>query len=333
MIWRVLSYPRFRLATLPTPLEKAKRLGEKLRIDLWIKRDDVMELALGGNKARKLEFIIGHALSQGYDTIITLGAYHSNHVRLSIAAARRAGLEAYAVLYRHHPSAKPEKQGNILLDELLGGRIVYAESREEADELVKKLARDLESAGKRPYIVPAGGANEYGVMGYALAAMEILQQSLERGFKPSHIVHATGTCATQAGLILGLKMLGVSGTEVVGISVGRSAKYLTKQCIELLESASKLLGLGYRFSEDDVVIYEEYGFGGYGVITREVVEVMKETARLEGLILDPVYTAKAMYGLMDLANKGAFKGPVVFIHTGGAPVLFQYGSIVAEYLG
>lgn len=327
-----MSLPRFKLASLPTPMEKSLRLGERLGIDLWFKRDDVMELAMGGNKVRKLEFIFGHALSQGYDTVITTGAYHSNHVRLTIAAARRAGLEAYGVLYRHLPDVKSSSQGNILLDELLGGKIVYVESQREAEEMMQRIARDLESRGRKPYIIPAGGASEYGALGYALAALEILQQSIERGFRPRHIVHATGTCATQTGLVLGLKLLGASDIEVIGISNGRKADLAVKRCVDLAESTVQRLGLGIRVFEDDFKIYDQYTFGGYGVITREVVDTIREVAALEGLLLDPVYTAKAMYGLIDLAEKREIKGSTIFIHTGGTPIIFQYAETISSYM-
>lgn len=331
VLWRVLSFPRFKLITLPTPLEKAPQLGGKLGIDLWIKRDDVMELALGGNKARKLEFIIGHVLSQGYDTVVTTGALHSNHVRLTIAAARKAGLDAYAVLYKHLPSVEPVVQGNILLNNILGGNILYAESQSSVQELVHKLVNDLKAQGKRPYVIPAGGANEYGVLGYVLAAFEMLEQAYRHGIKPRYIVHASGTTATQAGLVLGLKLAGADEVKVIGISVGRSAKIMHERILELAASTTKLLGMDVRIRDDDIVIYEDYTFGGYGVITREVVETIKTAGLLEGLILDPVYTAKAMYGLINLVEKGEIRGTVIFLHTGGIPVLFQYTSQLSNY--
>ncbi|MEM1761295.1 MAG: D-cysteine desulfhydrase family protein [Desulfurococcaceae archaeon] len=331
MLWRVLAFPRFRLITLPTPLERASRLGEKLGIDLWIKRDDVMELALGGNKARKLEFIIGHVLSQGYDTVVTTGALHSNHVRLTMAAARKAGLGAYAVLYKHLPYVEPALQGNILLNSVFGGNVFYAESQSGVQELTERLVNDLKARGKRPYVIPAGGANEYGMLGYVLAPFEILEQAYMHGIKPHYIVHASGTTATQAGLVLGLRLAGAEDVRVLGISVGRSAKTMHERILELTASTARLLGVDIKVRDDDVVVYEDYTFGGYGVITKEVVETIKTVGLLEGLILDPVYTAKAMYGLIDLAEKGEIRGTVMFLHTGGIPVLFQYAGEFARY--
>ncbi|MEM2005321.1 MAG: D-cysteine desulfhydrase family protein [Zestosphaera sp.] len=332
MIGRILSFPRFRLTSLPTPMEEAPKLGRKLGVELWVKRDDVMELVMGGNKVRKLEFILAHALSCGRDVLVTMGAYHSNHARLTVAAARRAGLDAYVVLYRHLPDIPPEMQGNILLERLLDGKIVYAESAKEAEELMGKVARDLEAEGRRPYVIPAGGASEYGVLGYALAALEIVQQSLERGFRPDYIVHASGTAATQAGLVLGLKLLGMDDVRVIGISSGRRASVIAEHGVELVRSAGRLLNVDLHISADDFTVYDQYTFGGYGVITREVVETMRTVGSLEGLLLDPVYTAKGMYGLMDLVNRGEIKGKVVFIHTGGTPIVFQYADVVSAFM-
>lgn len=331
MIWKVLSYPRFRLASLPTPMERSIKLGKELGIELLIKRDDVMELCLGGNKVRKLEFIIADAIRKGCDVLITRGATHSNHVRLTAAAARKVGMDVYAVIT---PPGSMEVQGNILLDRLLGATLVPVERPEEADDVMRSIAEKLRSEGRRPYIIPAGGAFEIGVLGYALAALEILEQSTLLGVRPEYIVHATGTGATQAGLTLGLKLLGAEDVKVIGISNGRKASEVIKRLVELFNLTASMLGLDARASEDDFMVYDEYGFGGYGVITREVIETMKYVARTEGILLDPVYTAKAMYGLIDLVHRGVIKkgSTVIFVHTGGSPISFQYAGKIAEYL-
>jgi len=331
MLWKVLSCPRFKLTTLPTPMEKAQRIGKELGVNLYIKRDDVMELCLGGNKVRKLEFIIADALGRGADVLITRGATHSNHVRLTAAAARKAGLEVYAVLT---PPGSLAPQGNVLLDKLLGAKLVAVEKAEEADDAMLRLAEKLRAEGRRPYVIPAGGASELGVLGYALASLEVLQQSLGLGFKPDYIVHATGTGATQAGLVLGLKLLGASYVRVIGVSNGRSRVEVLSRLVKLVNSTSELLGLGVRASEDDFVVYDEYTFGGYGVITKEVVETIEYVARKEGILLDPVYTAKAFYGLMDLVHKGVIPrgSNVVFVHTGGTPINFQYAAELSRYM-
>ncbi len=319
------------MTTLPTPMERAQRLGRELGVNLYIKRDDVMELCLGGNKVRKLEFIVADALGKGADVLITRGATHSNHVRLTAAAARRAGLEVYAVVT---PPGSLALQGNILLDRLLGAKLVPVERVDEADEVMLKLAEKLRAEGRRPYVIPVGGASELGVLGYTVAALEILQQSLDLGFKPNYIVHATGTGATQAGLVLGLKLLGASQVKVVGISNGRSRGEMLSRLARLVNSTSELFGLEVRASEDDFAVYDEYSFGGYGVITKEVVETIRYVAEAEGVLLDPVYTAKAFYGLSDLVHRGVIPrgSNVVFIHTGGTPINFQYAAELGHYL-
>ncbi len=331
MIWRVLSMPRFKLTTLPTPIEKAPNLSKDLGVNIFIKRDDVMELAFGGNKVRKLEFILADALRKGADTLITRGAVHSNHARLTAAAAKKAGLEAYLVLTP--PGSKDVIQGNLLLDFLLGAKITYVERSEDADAVMEEIADKLRSSGRRPYIIPAGGASEYGVLGYALAALEIVQQTLALNVRPKYIVHTTGTGATQAGLILGLKALGVDDIKVIGISNGRKASEEQIRVLKLIDQASKAFNIEVKVSSDDIIVYDDYIFGGYGVITKEVVEVMKYVARSEGLILDPVYTAKGMYGLIDLIHRGEIKKneDVIFIHTGGSPITFQYVDKVLQW--
>lgn len=331
MIGRLLLTPKYKLITLPTPLEKAAKLSEEYDINLYVKRDDVMELAFGGNKARKLEYILADAFSKGCDTLITRGAYHSNHARLTAAAARKAGLEAYLVLY---PPIEPKVRGNLLLDKLLGANIVYVESSKEANEAMERLAKKLEGEGKKPYIIPGGGASPHGVLGYAMGFLEIFQQLRSFGEKLDYIVHATGTGATQAGLILGAKLLSLDDVGIVGISVGRDPKEVKGEVSRLVSGGAKLLNLDLNVEPEDVIVFSDYTFGGYATITREVVATMKNIALKEGLILDPVYTAKAMYGLLDLVEKGYFKSDstIVFLHTGGTPIPFQYSELVEEYL-
>ncbi|WFO74981.1 D-cysteine desulfhydrase family protein [Desulfurococcaceae archaeon MEX13E-LK6-19] len=317
--------------SLPTPLEKTVRLGKELGIDLYVKRDDVMELALGGNKVRKLEFILGDALSKGCDVLVTRGAFHSNHVRLTAAAARKAGLDVYLVLT---PPGEPVFQGNVLLDRLFGAKILYASSYDEADELMEKIAGELRSRGKKPYVIPGGGASPHGVLGYVTASLEIIQQLHELGRKPDYIVHATGTGATQAGLILGLKLLGLDDVEVIGISVSRKASEVKERVSKLASETAKLLKADISVEPEDVTVFDDYVLGGYGVTPREIIKFIVTIARREGLLLDPVYTGKAMYGLVDLVEKGYIKknSTVVFIHTGGTPILFQLSSVIEEYL-
>jgi len=331
MIWRLLSFPRFRLIPLPTPLERAGRLSRELGLNLFIKRDDAMELGLSGNKVRKLEFIVADALSRGCDVLVTRGATHSNHVRATAAAARRAGLDVYAVLT---PPGDVVAQGNVLLDGIYGARLVFCERREEADDAMRRLAEELRARGRRPYVIPGGGASELGVLGYALAAVELVTQCLDLGLRPKYVVHSTGTGTTQAGLTLGLRMLGAEDVRVIGISDGTDAETLANNAARLFNAAAEMLGLDMRATPEDFAVYDEYGLGGYGVVTKEVVETIVYVARTEGVLLDPIYTAKAMYGLMDLAHRGVLErgSTVVFIHTGGIPALFQYAPEIGRYL-
>jgi D-cysteine desulfhydrase family pyridoxal phosphate-dependent enzyme len=331
MIWKLLSFPRFKLVPLPTPLERAEKLSRELDLNIFVKRDDAMELGLSGNKVRKLEFIVADALGKGCDVLITRGATHSNHVRITAAAARKVGLDVYAVLT---PPGDMAAQGNVLLDEVYGAELVFSEKREEADEVMRRLAEELRARGRRPYVIPGGGASEFGVLGYALASVELMMQCLDIGLKPRYIVHSTGTGTTQAGLTLGLKMLGIDDVKVVGITDGTSAKTIAGNAAKLLNATAEMLKLDMRMAPEDFLVYDDYGFGGYGAITKEVVETIVHVARTEGLLLDPIYTAKAMYGLIDLAHKGTLEkgSDVIFIHTGGIPALFQYASEISRYL-
>ncbi len=330
MFWRIHNFPRYRLINLPTPLEKAARLSSELGVELYVKRDDVMELALGGNKVRKLKFILGDALSKGCDILITKGAFHSNHARLTAAASRKAGLETYLVLY---PPGTSELKGNLLLDVLFGAKIIEVKDSQEANEVMVKLSRKLESEGRRPYIIPGGGASPHGVLGYVNAFLEILQQLLENNIRPDYIVLATGTGATQAGLVLEAKLLGAN-TEIIGVSVGRSAREEKERIAKLVNDTAELLGSNIRIEPEEIIVFDKYTFGGYGVITKEVIETIKYVALTEGLLLDPVYTTKAMSGLLDLIGQEYIRknSRIVFLHTGGIPIIFQYNDVIKKYL-
>jgi len=330
VIWRIHRLPRFRLISLPTPMEKAENLGKELGVNLFVKRDDVMELALGGNKVRKLEFLIGDALAKKCDTVITRGAFHSNHARLTAAAARKAGLDVYLVLT---PPGTFDLQGNILLNELLGAKMVLAKDRKEAVLRMEEIAEKLRREGRNPYIIPGGGASPVGVMGYALAAKEILEQLQEQGVKPDYIVLATGSGGTQAGLVLGLKLLGADDVKVVGISISPDKREGQKRVSSLVNQAAQLLDVNIHVEPEEITVIDDYLGGGYGSINKEVVETIKYVARREALILDPVYTAKAMQGLIDLARKDYFgkNSNIVFIYTGGTPILFQADEL-KDYL-
>jgi 1-aminocyclopropane-1-carboxylate deaminase len=332
MIWDVLNYPRFKLTSLPTPMVKATRLGKELNLELFIKRDDVMELLCGGNKVRKLEFLVADALAKGSDTLITRGATHSNSVAVTVAAARKANLDIIVVMTP--PGDFKNIQGNLLFDTLMNAKFIYAQNTKEAKDMMSKIAEDLKSKGKKPYIVPGGGASEYGVLGYILATLEILEQVSQLKVKPKYIVHSTGTGTTQAGLVLGLKLLGAENIKVIGITDGTPSSEIKQLATSLYNSTAKMLKVNVTATENDFITYDEYGFGGYGSVSKEIVETITHVARTESIILDPVYTAKAMYGLIDLAHKGIIEkdSTVIFIHTGGLPVVFQYATEIVKNL-
>ena len=331
MFGKLLFKPKVSLIPGPTPLEYLDKLSRKTGVDIFVKRDDVMPLAFGGNKVRKLEYIFGDIQSKDIDTVITTGAFHSNHARLTAAASAKLGYRCILVLY---PPGGHDIQGNLLLDKLLNAEVVAIDKDEDAYRKMVEVAEKVIMEGGKPYIIPGGGASPIGVYGYAEALYEILTQLKALGRKPTHIIHATGTGATQAGLILGMKLLGIEDIEVIGVSVGSPENIMKERVARHVNNSAETLKLDLNYKADEVVIHDEYTFGGYAVITKEVVETIKEAASRYGLILDPVYTAKAFYALKDLIKKGEIRNgaTVVYIHTGGTPINFQYNHILKKYL-
>lgn len=312
--------PRVSIAHLPTPIEPMPRLTAQLEgPELWVKRDDQTGLATGGNKARKLEFLVADALARQADTLITCGAAQSNHARQTAAAAVKFGLDPVLVLRGQPPSAV---QGNLLLDYLLGADIVWA-GDQPLTKRMQEVSQELRQQGRRPYVVPYGGSNSIGVSGYVAAVRELLSQSeqLEQAFH--HIVLATSSGGTQAGLVLGARAVGYEG-RILGISVDPPASSLQSRLAELATSAAEHLGLGLAFSPSDFSVNDDYLGGGYGVVSDLERQAIRTVAQAEGLILDPVYTGRAFGGLLDLIDQGAFSAAdrVLFWHTGGTGGLF-----------
>ena len=321
------SRKRIHFFTSPTPVEKPAGLQKLVpSIDLLIKRDDVMELAMGGNKVRKLEFIMADAQSSGCDAIITTGDLHSNHTRLTAAAARKLGMNVILAM----KGKKPEPVGgNLLLDFLFGADVRFFDvDRKELPSIMEEIRREREKQGKRCYVIPRGGASAYGVLGYANAAFELRNQLGDAAEKIEFIVFATSTGATQAGLILGTKLAGLRA-KVVGISVGRTGDEIAKDVTRLVGEAADLLGVSPKISSDDIIVNESYICGGYGVVTKEVTDLMETVAQREGLLVDPVYTGKGMLGLLGLEKEGHFPtgSRVLFIHTGGLPIIFSHWRV------
>ncbi len=312
--------PRVSIAHLPTPLEMLPRLTAQLDgPELWIKRDDQTGLATGGNKTRKLEYLVAHALERGADTLITGGAAQSNHARQTAAAAARSGLACKLVLRGTEP---PQRRGNLLLDQLFGADVVWAGER-PLGELMARTAEELQAAGHRPYVVPYGGSNPVGASGYAAALEELLAQCAERDLCFDHIVLASSSGGTQAGLVVAARALGYEG-RILGISIEPRANALRRSLAGLAMATAEHLGLGFSFAPGDFDVDDAYLGGGYGVVGELEREAVRVMARAEGVLLDPVYTGRAFGGLLDLLRRGEWGAGerVLFWHTGGVVGLF-----------
>jgi len=315
------------LALLPTPLQELARLSAALGGPrLWTKRDDQTGLAFGGNKTRKLAYLVADALAQGADTLITAGAVQSNHCRQTAAAAARAGLACALVL---RGTAPAHTTGNLLLDRILGAQVHWAGTEDRA-EVMRRVASDLERAGHKPYVIPYGGSNALGASAYAMAMQEFVAQAQAAGVRFDRVVFATSSGGTQAGMVVGARAFGFAG-EVLGISVDEPADKLRAHVARLASETAALLELDFAVTPDDVHVNDGYLGGGYAVMGPPEREAIDLAAHTEGLLVDPVYTGRALAGLIDLIRKGVIgKGEtVVFWHTGGQPALFaeEYQSL------
>jgi D-cysteine desulfhydrase family pyridoxal phosphate-dependent enzyme len=321
---KIGKLPRVHLATLPTPLDEALGLTRLLGgPKILFKRDDNNGFALGGNKARKLEFLIADAIEKGADTIITTGGLQSNHARLTAAAARRFGMRPILVL-RGDPEA--EYDGNLLLDYLLGAEIrTIPRDARDVIPIMEDIAEEVRDGGGEPYIIPTGGSNPIGAIAYSNAMLEIISQAVQMCAKVDHVVFSSGSGGTQGGLLFGAKSLNFQG-RVLGISDGASRDPLVHRVVEIANGCARLIDSHVSVSLKDVDFLDQYAGKGYGVLQKEVVDAIRTVAEAEGILLDPVYTGKAMWGLIDLVHQAYFDKDetVVFIHTGGTPALFAY---------
>lgn len=323
-------FPRVRLGHFPTPLEPLPNLTTLLGgPNLYIKRDDCSGLATGGNKTRKLEFLVADAIAQKADVLITQGAVQSNHARQTAAAAAMVGMECKILLEERvqNASEEYEESGNVMLDKLLGGEIVqrYPAGTDMAREM-DVLAQELRAQGRRPYVIPGGGSNEIGALGYVACAQEILEQSFNQGLKIDHIVHATGSAGTQAGLVTGFAGTN-SHIPVYGIGVRAPRVQQEENVWKLVQRTMDYLQLpASSIDRSAVVANTDYVGDGYGLPTDTMLEAIKLCAQQDAILLDPVYSAKGMAGLIDLIRKNHFKKGenIVFIHTGGAVGLYGY---------
>lgn len=319
--------PRQSLGFFPTPLIALSRLSKALDgPTIFMKRDDNTGLALGGNKTRKLEFIMGDALAQGADCVITAGAAQSNHCRQTAAAAASLGLDCHLVLGGEEPE---QTSGNLLLDKIFGSHIHWAGANRKGED-IPKIVEQLTKQGKKPYIIPYGGSNELGALAFVEAFKELESQRESMDVSFTHIVFASSSGATQAGLMLGKKILN-SPAQIVGINIdkGETDKVPFDQyTVALANSTASLIGADHQFTESDLTLNSDYVGEGYGVVGTLENEAIAMTAQTEGILLDPVYTGRAMGGLIDMIRSGKIKKTdrVLFWHTGGAPALFAYSS-------
>ena len=321
-------FPRRRYTPGFTPLEPLPRLSAALGSgEFWIKRDDLLGLAGGGNKTRKLEFLIADALAKGADTLITVGAPQSNHCRLTLAAAAKEGLDCRLIIEERVPgSYSPDALGNNLLFDLMGAasvRMVKAGTDLGAEMAVEAAA--VTAAGGQPYIIVGGGSSPLGALGYAACAQEIMDQSFEMGVAFDRIVVASGSAGTHSGLIAGLVALS-AGIPVTGINVRRPRAEQEANVLKLAQATADLMGTPQPVAENIVALADWVG-PGYSLPTPEMVEAVRLLAAKEGILLDPVYSGKAMAGMIGMARQGAFDGErVLFLHTGGSPSLSAFAG-------
>ncbi len=325
-------FPRRRYTPGWTPIEYLPNLTRELGgPEIFIKRDDLLGLAGGGNKTRKLEFLVADALAQGADTLITVGAVQSNHCRLTLAAAAKEGLKCRLVIEQRVPNSyDPGASGNNFLFGLLGvEKIVVVDAGADLAGTMAREAAELERLGRKGYVIPGGGSNPLGALGYVACAQEILMQVFDLGLHFDHLVLTSGSAGTHAGTLVGMRA-GGSKIPVTGISIRRKVAEQEVIVRSLAEATQAFLGFPKDIAAEDLRILDDYVGAGYSLPTDGMVEAVRMVARLDGVLLDPVYTGKAMAGLVDQVRKGRFKRgeKVLFLHTGGAASLSAYEDVL-----
>lgn len=321
-------FPRVKLAHLPTPLEHLPRLSQALGGPaIYVKRDDCTGLASGGNKTRKLEFLMAEALQQGADTVITQGAVQSNHARQTAAAAAKLGLRCELLFENRIADPDPGylNSGNVFLDRMFDAAIHHFPKGTDMNAAMAERARELETEGRRCYVIPGGGSNPTGALGYVNCALELVNQANDMQVRVDRIIHATGSAGTQAGLVAGLKAMH-AGIPVLGIGVNAPRDVQEQRVFDLACATAELVGAAGCVTRQDVVANCDYIGAGYGVPTSSMRQALLELARSEGLLFDPVYSGKALAGMLDLVRRGELSADdtIVFLHTGGSAALFGY---------
>ena len=345
----IARLPRYPLVQRPTPLHRLEAVTAALGgPTIWVKRDDLTGLAFGGNKSRKLEFILPDMLAQEAEVMVTWGALQSNWAMQAAAACARVGIQPVLVLFKRY-DLPAEPDGNMLLDRILGADVRVVEppsggtamTHEEALAVAERVADEFRAEGKRVYTVSVGGSmpmgsmtEPWGAVGYADAFAELLEQSRALGFAPDAVAHSSGSGSTQAGLVVGAKALSPQ-TRVVGISVSDEKAPFARDILAIAQATARLLGLDAAPGADDIIVRDEFLKEGYGVVNQDVAGAIRLLFRTEGIVLDPVYTSKAFAGLVDLVRRGYFAttDDVVFVHTGGTPALFPNRDRIVELLG
>lgn len=327
-------YPRRRYYQGATPIEKLERLSHVLGgPNIYMKRDDTLGAAFGGNKTRKLEFLVADGIEQGCDTLITCGAVQSNHCRLTLASAVREGMKCRLVLEERVPNSyDPQSSGNNFLFHLLGvEKVTVVPGGSNLIEAMEKEATEVAALGRKAYIIPTGGSNEIGDLGYVVCAQEIIQQSFDTGVTFDRIVVTSGSGGTHSGLLLGLRAYNFH-VPVVGISINRNSESEKDLLQEIINKTISKLKLKITISRDDIIVFDDYVGEGYSRPTKAMVDAVDLVAKTEGIFLDPVYTGKCMAGFIDLIKMGYFKKGenVLFLHTGGAPSLYAYLPVFYE---
>jgi D-cysteine desulfhydrase family pyridoxal phosphate-dependent enzyme len=326
------QHPRVRLAALPTPLQFAERLTAALGGPrIYLKRDDLTGLAMGGNKTRKLEYLVADALRSGATHLITVGAAQSNHARQTAAAARLVGMESVLVL--NHATPELDVQGNLLLDKLLGATVHIVGSGEEIQGKVDEVAADLTDTGAVPYVIPVGGSNGVGALGYVSGMLELAGQLWEQDINPRAMYFAAGSGGTQAGIVMGARMHGLD-MDLVGVRVSGNATEGIDRAFVVAEQTADVLGIRNPLSKDEFIADDRHVGEGYGIPTDEGLAAIKLLAQTEAVLLDPVYTSKAFAGMVADIRDGRYSpgDTIVFLHTGGSPALFAQRDLLSEVL-
>jgi D-cysteine desulfhydrase family pyridoxal phosphate-dependent enzyme len=334
---RIEDFPRKNLIHLPTPLQKLENLSQELGgPEIYIKRDDMTGLAFGGNKSRKLEFIIQDVLDKKADAIITWASLQSNWCLQTAAAARKFGIKPVLLLFKTYDLPE-EYDGNLLLDYILDADVIIKEAKKGKSvrirdilDIVEAVEKEVKEWGHTPYVAPIGGSmvggsmeKPFGAISYVNAFVELLEQAGKQDFEINYVLHSSGSGGTQGGLAVGAKAL-KEDTKVLGISVSEEKEPYGKEVLTIAQDTVKALSLDLDVEKEDIIIFDEYLKEGYGILNKEVSEAIRFVATKEGIFLDPVYTGKAMAALIDLVKKGYFKkeDKIVFFHTGGTPALF-----------